>query len=95
MAKHTLYDAKQLLEFLQERVDKDAKLIGSLGRGVESDHDIDVLLPNKKKTKKLQRELKNLLDAERCEETDWGGLYLYDSFYGDIDIFFTTKDFDY
>jgi hypothetical protein len=36
-----------------------------------------------------------LLEAKSYEKTDWGGYYFHDTFFGDIDIFFSTKDFDY
>ena len=70
-------------------------LIGSLGKGLTSNHDIDILLPKSRKTKKLIEKLTTLLKPKKVSHTDWGGLYFHDCIFGDVDVFFTTKDFDY
>lgn len=93
---HTKLQAECLLHLLNKTISDKIKLIGSFGRGTEmSEHDIDVYIPNKRKTINLKHKLIHLLDAREVVDTDWGGWYFYDTFYGDVDVFFTTKDFDY
>ncbi len=88
-------DAECLVHFLQKTIYGKIKLIGSFGKNKKSSkHDIDILLSGKKKTVRLRNHIKNLLDAKKVEDTDWGGWYFHDTFYGDVDIFFTTKNFD-
>lgn len=95
MAKYTVEDGNKVVNFLKIVISNKAKLIGSLGRGKESDNDIDILLPDLKRTAKIKNALFKILDAKKCVNTDWGGLYFYDTRFGNVDIFFTTKDFDY
>lgn len=92
--KHTFKDAENLLFFLKKTVADDAKLIGSFGRGVESDHDIDVLIPDCRRTVRFVSNISSLLEAKSYEYTDWGGVFFHDTFFGDVDIFFTTKNFN-
>ena len=100
---HTRKDAEFLLFFLQKTIDENAKLIGSFGKGKEeSEHDIDILLPSpngffRKRywTIDFANYMKELLNAKSFEKTDWGGWYFHNTFFGDIDIFFTEKEFDY
>ena len=94
--KHTIEDAKLLLQFLKNIVSDKAELIGSFGKGKKtSKHDIDVLIPDRKKTRKFKSHLMLLFNAESCEDTDWGGWYFKGTLFGNVDIFFTTKNFDY
>lgn len=88
--------AHLLLFFLQKTLWKEAKLIGSIGRGANySTHDIDILLPGMEdKKEELRSELKILFDASKVEDTDWGGLYFSGTPFGDIDIFFDTEGMD-
>ena len=92
---HTRCAAECLLHLLRKTVSEDASLIGSFGRGAEtSEHDIDVLVPGARRTVRLRNKITHLLDADRVTDTDWGGWYFHDTFYGDVDVFFSTKDFD-
>lgn len=94
--KHTKKDADYLLQLMKIFITKKAVLIGSFGKGAEmSNHDIDILLPNFKKTKRLKEKLTILLLAKEIEDTDWGGWYFKNTFFGDVDVFFNTKEFDY
>ena len=95
MRKYTEKDGLDLIYFLKKTGFPKAQLIGSLGKGKTSTHDIDVLLPKSKKTARLKKKLTFLLEPKKVSHTDWGGLYFHDSHFGDVDIFFTTKDFDY
>ena len=71
------------------------KLIGSLGKGAhESKHDIDIHITCKQ-TDRLKNDLKLILRPEKVENTDWGGWYFHGTPFGDVDVFFTTKNFDY
>lgn len=62
----------------------EAELIGSLGRGNNSGHDIDILISQKDYLKIHEC----LSPVEEVIATDWGGLYFRNSQYGDIDVFF-------
>jgi len=85
-----------LVFFLKKTGFADARLIGSLGRGSSSTHDIDVLLPLTKKSKEVERSLTFLLEPKGgVSHTDWGGYYFHDTPFGDVDVFFTTKDFTF
>lgn len=93
---HTIKDAEGVLYLIQKHISKKAKLIGGFGKGkTKSNHDIDLLIPDKKFTKKLKDKLFKLLNAESVEDTDWGGWYFNKTSFGDVDIFHTTEDFDY
>lgn len=92
---HTLHMANDVINLLHISGFTDAKLIGSFGKGnIESNHDIDVLL-NEQKTEELENKLKNLFRPTHIEYTDWGGIYYHNTQFGNIDIFFSTKKFDY
>ncbi len=95
-AKYTLKHAEMVLFFVKKTIASNAVLIGSLGKGRESDHDIDIHIPLKK-TNRLVDMIKYKLEAESCQDTDWGGVYFKNTFYGDIDVFFkgNTDEFDY
>lgn len=71
-----------------------ARLIGSLSRGKNSKHDIDILLKGLKRSYVLRKKLGRLLHSESFEYTDWGGIYFKNTIFGDVDIFFSTKGFD-
>lgn len=91
---HTLEDATTVLNLIQDNISSSAELIGGFGKGkTTSMHDIDILIPNKDIT--IKNDLMRLLNAESVEGTDWGGLYYNNTPYGDVDIFFTTEEFDY
>lgn len=96
MKKYTPRDGKIVEYFFRKNGFPTAKLIGSLGRGKNSNNDIDILLPYAKNTLQLRQKLIYLLEPKKdFVDTDWGGLFFYDTFFGNVDIFFTTKDFDY
>lgn len=93
---YTIRDASDVVLFLrQNNLWANAKIIGSIGRGKTSQHDIDILLNGAQYSEKFRKELCEKLGAKRWVRTDWGGIFLYGTFFGDIDIFFTDKDFDY
>lgn len=93
--KYSVKQGEDLTWFLSNLIKTEVKLIGSLGKGIESDHDIDVLMPNRRRAIRFADYLKKLLEAEKFEYTDWGGIYLTNTRFGDIDIFFSDKDFTY
>lgn len=93
---HTREDALMLLQLLRETISPNAELIGSFGKGVQSsEHDIDIYIHDKEKSFLLKQELINLLNPSKVEDTDWDGWYFHDTSYGDVDIFFSIKDFDF
>lgn len=88
--------AKSALKLIQKEISDKAKLIGGFGKGkTTSMHDIDILIPFMKFDTELKNKLKNLLNAKSVTNTDWGGWYFTGTDFGDVDIFYTTKDFDY
>lgn len=96
MRLHTIFDAENALNLIQKNISKSAILIGGFGKGkTESTHDIDILITDVKFDDLLKNKISKLLKAESVEETDWGGLYFNNTIFGDIDIFYTDKDFDY
>ena len=74
-----------------------AVLIGSLSHGKESEKDIDILLPYNNLTWFTKRKLLKIFGCKNFVITDWGGLFMYNTYFGDIDIFFKGQDeeFDY
>jgi hypothetical protein len=91
---HTLENANIVLNLIKNKISNQAELIGGFGKGkTTSMHDIDILIPDKDVS--IKDNLMQLLNAESVEDTDWGGLYYNNTPYGDVDIFFTTQDFDY
>ncbi len=93
---HNKKNAKLVLDIIQKYVSKKSILIGSFGRNIKlSKHDIDILIPNQKFDIVLKRKLTKLFTPSSIENTDWGGWYLNDTIFGDIDIFPSIEDFDY
>jgi len=88
--------ADAALQLIQKEISDKATLVGGFGKGKKtSKHDIDILIPFEKFDTKLKNKLKEILHAKSVENTDWGGWYFNDTDFGDVDIFQTTKDFDY
>lgn len=100
--KYTKEDGLNVVRFLRSFGFKNVELIGSLAKKGESSNDIDVLIPKKsmfggnyKMSRKMKKRLIKILGAEVYSYTDWEGIYLYGTWFGNVDIFFTTKYFDY
>lgn len=93
---HTLKDANTVLEIFQQNISNKSTLLGGFSKGKEtSDHDIDILVPDLEFNEELKLKIFKLLNAKSVEDTDWGGWYFNDTDYGDVDVFYTTEDFDY
>lgn len=93
---HTINDANNVLNIIHKNISKNATLIGGFGKGkTTSMHDIDILIPDVDFDEVFKEKIVNLLNAKSVESTDWGGLYFNDTDFGDVDIFYTTEDFDY
>ena len=101
---HTLKDAKYCLWYIRKYICKDAKLIGSFGKGaLESQKDIDIYLPNffpkginsGMRATKLREKIRMLTESESVEVTDWGGWFYHSTVFGNVDIFFDINQFDY
>ncbi len=108
--KYSQNDGLTVEFFLKKTISPSAQLIGSLLTKGASNNDIDIYLPNIKKTTAVINKLKKLLEPtpyskrkdgsfseDGVTHTDWGGAFFHNTFFGDIDIFFKgcTKDFDY
>lgn len=70
-----------------------SQIIGSLSKGKSSDHDIDILIlsPLYAEDKSFIRNKENLvyhLKPSSWVNTDRGGLFLFHTKFGDVDIFF-------
>ncbi len=98
MQEYTPADGAAVVKHLKIHEFTGVQLIGSLAKGETSTHDIDILLPNdirdQKTTDRLIEALYDSVHAIHIEHTDWGGMYFHGTIFGDVDIFFTTKDFD-
>ena len=93
---HTKKDALKVLNLIHNNITNKAGLIGGFGKGKEfSEHDIDILIPDLGFNEELKNKIFYLLNAESVENTDWGGWYFNNTDFGDVDIFYTTEDFDY
>ncbi len=94
--KYTIEHANEVLNVLKRNNIK-AITIGSIARSGHSYNDIDILILNMGEsiTDTIEKVLINIFKPYKTERTDWNGLYLYYTEYGNIDVFFTTKDFDY
>lgn len=98
---HSVESAESLVNFLKEKIPhNDFKLIGSLSKGKDvSENDIDVhiiLGENSSKNFFLKLILKNHLEPESIENTDWGGWFFHKTkVYGNVDFFFDVSEFDY
>lgn len=100
----TIQDANLCLWYFKKHISKKSTLIGSFGKGAESSsHDIDIFIPELfpkgvsagMRRVKFTNKLKALLDPTAIEDTDWGGMYLYDTPFGDIYVFFDTSKFEF
>jgi predicted nucleotidyltransferase len=93
---HTIAEAENVIRLIKNHISDKAILIGGFGKGKEtSEHDIDILIPDIEFNIELKNKLFKLLNAESVEDTDWGGWYFNNTDFGDIDIFYTTSEFDY
>jgi predicted nucleotidyltransferase len=93
---HTKQDAEKVLSIIHQHISKNASLIGGFGKGNEtSEHDIDILITDVEFNEEFKQKMIKLLNAESVEDTNWGGLYFNNTNYGDVDVFYTTEDFDY
>lgn len=92
--KYNKEDGEAVVLFLLEEGFKDVQLIGSLKKNGESDHDIDIYVPNCSENDK-EKLIELFLTCGMVEETDWHGMYFSDTIFGDIDIFFCIDDLDY
>lgn len=101
---HTKKDAEYCVWYFKKHVCSGATLVGSFGKNkTESNHDIDIYLPNMLKKGfdngmrkiKYRDKIKGLIDAKSVEATDWGGYFFHDSKFGNVDVFFDISKFDY
>jgi len=93
---YTPQQGHDVVAFLQQN-GFTARLIGSLSRGQNSNTDIDIHIQDKNERTEelLTKLLKPNYKIGEIVRTDWGGLYFYDTTFGDIDVFFKTDDFNF
>ncbi len=93
--RYTIDDGLKVVDCLISNGFKNVKLIGSLASKGYSSNDIDILLSDYGATGFIKQSLNYILKPKGAiESTDWGGFYFNDTIFGNVDIFFTTKDFD-
>lgn len=94
---HTKKDAEFLM-FLLKKLGFETRLIGGFGKGKEtSEHDIDILItgfPSFTK-RNFAKCMSKILEAEFYEYTDMKSWYFHNTYFGDVDVFFSTNHFDY
>lgn len=86
--KHKVEEAIALKHYLKSNLNIESEIIGSLAEKFESNHDIDILISNPKDTIELRDKLIELLQPTRIVKTDWNGIFLYGTKFGNVDIFF-------
>ncbi len=92
--RHTRKDAEYCLWYFKKHINENAELIGSFGKGAEfSEKDIDIYIHEG--NLEMKNQIMELIDAKDVELTDWGGLFFYESIFGNVDVFFDISDFDY
>lgn len=95
--KYDYQDARKVILLLEAAGYSDASIIGGLARKGHSNNDIDIYLAQTEYTNEVKNCLLRLFQKPLYTITDWGSLYIPDTLFGTIDIFFKgqTDDFDY
>ena len=86
---NTREDANKLVKYLEDNKIH-SKIIGSLEYKTESSHDIDIVITNPSDSTFLRFTLRRLLSNSnsRIVFTEWDGIFFYDTYFGNVDIFF-------
>lgn len=95
--KYYYEDGRKIIMLLEAIGYKEATIIGGLRKNGHSNNDIDIHLSQTEYTTKIADHIMNALNVSKFEITDWGSLYLPNTIFGTLDIFFKgqTDDFDY
>lgn len=70
------------------------EIIGNIRRTGYSEHDIDIWI-KEQDTQQLRDKIISLFEPKEVLNTDWEGMYLKDTKFGDVDIFLRIDNLDY
>lgn len=70
------------------------ELIGNIRRIGYSEHDIDIWV-KEQDTQQLRDKIISLLNPKEVLNTDFEGMYLKETIFGDVDIFLRIDNLDY
>lgn len=95
--KYDYKDAMRIKLFLEALGYTTAGIIGGVWSNGHSNNDIDIYIPSVEISQEHINKIMKALGTNKHEITDWGSLYLPDTLFGTLDIFFKgqTDDFDY
>lgn len=95
---YTPEDGNKVVEFMKKNGYKKARLLGSLVLGKNSKKDIDILIPlrNLKTKQRFYQKMNSVLNITYLErKNQFEGFGMTTDELGRVDVFFTTKYFDY
>ncbi len=90
---YLLSDAAKVINLLTTNK-INCELIGNVRRIGYSEHDIDVWI-KEMDTQQLHDKIISLLNPKDVLNTDWEGMYLKETIFGDVDIFLKIDNLDY
>lgn len=93
--KYTAHHGNTVVAYMKSNGFPQAELIGSLAKIGFSNNDIDIHVPQSGTKDDRDKIILLFQPCGKVDETDWGGIYLTDTRFGDIDIFFSLDGFDY
>ena len=90
---YLLSDAGEVVAMLRAH-GINSEVIGNIARTGFSEHDIDIWI-KEQDTKKTRDFIVFLLKPQEVLNTDWEGMYLKRTPFGDVDIFMRIDNLDY
>lgn len=80
---HTKHDAVNVMVTLGSN-----GIYGEVIGTLPSKHDIDILITKPKDNPELRAKIISILKPKNWKGTDWNGMFLYETQWGNVDIFF-------
>lgn len=95
--KYDYQDGRKVVLLLEALQYAGVSIIGGLQRRGHSNNDIDIYLSKTEYSNVEKHILLGIFQTNKYKITDWGSLYLPDTLFGTLDIFFKgqTDEFDY
>jgi len=90
---YLIQDAINVVNLLKQN-SINCEVIGNIARIGYSEHDIDIWI-KEQDTQNLRDKLIFLLNPKEVINTDWEGMYLRETNFGDVDIFLRIDNLDY
>lgn len=87
-------DAGKIINILKSN-NIECEIIGGVARIGYSEHDIDIYVMSEIDRDELIELLIETFLPEKIIDTDWGGIYLKNTLFGDIDVFLRIDNLDY